>query len=335
YTLMEVCGTHTMNIYRYGIRRLLPENIRLIAGPGCPVCVTPACTVAQALAIAGLPATILVSFGDMLRVPADGKNLLQARAEGADVRMALSPLDALAIAEEHPRQEVVFLAVGFETTAPLTAATGQMALERKLNNFSLLAAHKTMPRALKALFSSSSLVDGLLCPGHVAAITGADYFKFVPDILGKPAAVAGFEPEEILLAIRALLLQLEWGQPRLDNCYRRAVSEAGNSRAMAVMKQVYQPCDALWRGLGELPGSGLEIRPEYQNLDAQKRFTLEVEAIADNPDCCCGQILQGRMQPEDCPLFAKVCTPEHPEGACMVSAEGGCAAAYRYGEQVD
>ncbi|MEG1662036.1 MAG: hydrogenase formation protein HypD, partial [Clostridiales bacterium] len=164
---------------------------------------------------------------------------------------------------------------------------------------------------------------------------GADYFKFVPDILGKPAAVAGFEPEEILLAIRALLLQLEWGQPRLDNCYRRAVSEAGNSRAMAVMKQVYQPCDALWRGLGELPGSGLEIRPEYQNLDAQKRFTLEVEAIADNPDCCCGQILQGRMQPEDCPLFAKVCTPEHPEGACMVSAEGGCAAAYRYGEQVD
>ncbi len=336
YTLMEVCGTHTMSIYRYGLRRLLPSNIRLIAGPGCPVCVTPAGQVAEALALARLPQVILTSFGDMLRVPAGGDSLLGAKEQGADVRLVLSPLDALTIAQQNPHRQVVFLAVGFETTAPLTAATLQMAAEQGVANFSLLSVHKTMPQALAALFGEDSPVDGLLCPGHVAAVTGAAYFRFVPQQLSLAAAIAGFEPEEILLAVRCLLQQLLQKQPVLENCYRRAVTEQGNKVAMHLLQQVFQSCDAVWRGLGTIAASGLSIRSQWAAYDARCRFgeTLAGALAEDPPGCRCGLILQGKLSPTDCPLFGGVCTPAHPQGACMVSAEGSCAAHYKYAESL-
>ena len=334
-TVMEVCGTHTMSIAQSGLRSLLPEHLRLISGPGCPVCVTDATLISAALALARHPDVTLTTFGDMLRVPAGEYSLQTLREQGADVRLVLSPLDALELAQAQPRRQVVFFAVGFETTAPLTASTLELAYELGLSNFSVLSAHKTMPAALRALLGGSTRVGALLCPGHVAAVTGADSFGFVSRELGLPAAVAGFTPVEILLAVAAVVEMKEAGRAYLANCYQRAVRPEGNPAARAALERVFVPCDANWRGLGPIPGSGLALREEFAEFDAARRFG-EVIAVGtvyrDHPGCCCGAVLRGELAPAGCPLFGGECTPRHPCGACMVSSEGSCAAAYRYRE---
>jgi hydrogenase expression/formation protein HypD len=329
-TIMEVCGTHTMSIARWGIRTLLPPELRLISGPGCPVCVTDTATIAEALALAAMPGVIFTCFGDMLRVPAGSKSLAQLQAEGRDIRIVLSPLDALSLAEANPERQVVFFAAGFETTAPLTAAVVESARSRGTANFSVLSAHKTMPQAIAALLPGSA-VDGLLCPGHVAAIVGSDAFDFIPQRLAKPAAIAGFEPLDIMLAIAYLVRGLAQGQAVLLNCYPRVVKPDGNPTALALLEKVFAPCAATWRGLGEIAASGLALRPAYAEFDARTRFALTPENFADNPACCCGSVLRGETAPQDCPLFGASCTPDKPAGACMVSSEGSCAAAYKYG----
>ncbi len=334
-TIMEVCGTHTMSIAASGLRSLLPPELRLISGPGCPVCVTDSSLISAALALARLPRGTLTTFGDMLRVPAGEQSLQYLREQGADVRLVLSPLDALELAQQEKERQVVFFAVGFETTAPLTASTLELARELDLANFSVLSAHKTMPAALRSLLGGGARVDGLLCPGHVAAVTGADNFEFVSRELGLPAAVAGFTPVEILLAVAAIVEMSGAGEAKLVNCYKRAVKPEGNPAAREIMERVFLPCDARWRGLGDLPGSGLAIRPEFAAFDAGKRFAAEIAAAPvyrDDPDCRCGDVLRGEISPRQCPLFGAACTPQHPCGACMVSSEGSCAAAYRYGE---
>ena len=332
YTIMEVCGTHTMSIYRYGIKNLLPKQIKLISGTGCPVCVTPSEVIGKTISLAEQPGVILTSFGDMLRVPAGADSLMSCRERGADIRIMLSPLEALQVAKDNPARQVIFLAVGFETTAPLTASVVQLAAEQGVGNFSLLAAHKTMPAALSALFTEESKVDALLCPGHVAAITGADYFDFVPEKLHLPSAIAGFEAVDILLAVRSILRQAVNGEIKLDNCYPRAVNKQGNMLAIKAMDDVYESCDANWRGLGLIEKSGLRLRQEYSSFDAERLFEIKDLPVKDDPRCCCGKILRGKMQPPQCPLFGSVCNPVHPQGACMVSAEGSCAAAYKYRE---
>jgi len=332
-TIMEVCGTHTMSIARYGIRSLLPPGLRLISGPGCPVCVTDSALISAALAVAGLPGIIFTSFGDMLRVPAGRNSLQRCRDLGADIRIVLSPLDALELAKQNPGQQVVFFAVGFETTAPLTAATLVRAEAEGVDNFSVVPGHKTMPAALRALLARTDNIHGLLCPGHVSAMIGAEAFRFIPEELGKPAAVAGFEPVDILLAVEALTDMAAEGRAELVNCYPRAVRQQGNQRALDLLNQVFQPAEAVWRGLGPIPGSGLALRPRYARYDALSRFSGEIagrEAAADHPGCRCGRVLRGELAPEDCPLFARACTPGSPCGACMVSSEGSCAAAYKY-----
>ncbi|MCL1816395.1 MAG: hydrogenase formation protein HypD [Clostridiales bacterium] len=327
---LEVCGTHTMSVYRHGLKALLPPNVELISGPGCPVCVTPASLLAQALAIAGLPNIAICSFGDMLRVPIAGDSLLKASERGCDIRLVTSPLEALEIAIAKPSQEVVFLAVGFETTAPLSAVTVRLAEQRRIKNFSLFSAHRLMPPALRCLLSYDPQIDGLLLPGHVATISGADYFAFVPQELGLPAVVAGFEPADIMAALLALATQVAKGKCRLENAYPRAVQQKPNPTAWAAMEQVFTSIKATWRGLGEIEASGLSLRPAYADFDTLCRFDIPPGEAAENPACRCGDILRGELKPTDCPLFAKQCHPGDPQGACMVSSEGACAAAYRY-----
>ncbi len=328
-TIMEVCGTHTMSIARWGIKTMLPAQIRLVSGPGCPVCVTDASMMGTAFSLAQKPGIIFTCFGDMLRVPAGDKSLLQLKSSGSDIRIVLSPMDALQLAVENPAREVVFFAVGFETTAPLTAATINLANQKQITNFSILCAHKTMPAAIKALLPGSA-VDALICPGHVAVITGCKKFQFVAEILKRPAAVAGFEPFDILLAIAYLIKDIKENAAHLYNCYPRAVDDNGNITAQEIIDQVFMPADGIWRGLGLIKDSCLSLRDEYSDFDAVKKFAPEPVSISDNPACMCSAILRGESSPEDCQLFDKQCTPEHPVGACMVSAEGSCAAAYKY-----
>jgi hydrogenase expression/formation protein HypD len=321
---MEVCGTHTMSVHRHGIKKLLPANIELISGPGCPVCITPAALLAQALAIARQPDVIMTSFGDMLRVPLGGDSLLKAGESGFDVRLVTSPLEALEIAARKTQKQVVFFAVGFETTAPLSAATVRQAAKQRITNFSLLCAHRLMPPALRSLLSVAPPLKGLLLPGHVAAISGADYFAFVPEELGLPAVVAGFEPADILAALLALAHQAARGECRLENAYTRAVRQRPNPTAWAVMKEVFIPADAAWRGLGDIAGSGLVLAPAYATYDAASRFNVTVAEVKENPACRCGEVLRGTLDPTECPLFAIICHPDNPQGACMVSSEGAC-----------
>ncbi len=328
-SIMEVCGTHTMSIARWGIRDFLPPNIRLVSGPGCPVCVTDTSTMAAAIALAQRPGLIFTCFGDMLRVPAGENSLLQLQGEGYDIRVVLSPLEALELAEQNPKQEVVFFAVGFETTAPLSAAVIELAKQRHITNFSMLCAHKTMPAAITALLSNSN-IDALLCPGHVAAITGAEQFGFIPRVLNRPAAIAGFEPLDIMLAIAYLVRDLAGNNYSLYNCYSRIVSEKGNIIAQQKMEHVFEAADVTWRGIGSICASGLKIREQFSAFDAEGKFTIHAEILHDNPACSCAEILQGEMEPQNCPLFGTECLPNHPLGACMVSSEGSCAAAYRY-----
>lgn len=329
-TIMEVCGTHTHAIRRYGIRQLLPEQVRLVSGPGCPVCVTDSADIALALALAKIPNVTFFCFGDMLRVPSGNESLASLRARGADVRLCVSPLDALDFARANPSREVVWYGVGFETTTPHTAALLEAAIVQSVTNLSVLCAHKTMPNALIALLGGETRVDALLCPGHVAAITGSATFSFLPEQFHLPAAIAGFEPEELLLAILALLKMRESGAAKLVNAYPRVVNQTGNPTAQRLVETYFEPCDARWRGLGEIPQSGLALKSEFAAWDAKIRFAPNPGAVADAGGCRCGDVLRGLLEPNACPLFGRACTPEQPLGACMVSSEGACAAYYQY-----
>ena len=329
-TIMEVCGTHTHALRRYGVRQLLPEQIRLVSGPGCPVCVTAEEDLSLALAAAKLPNTTLFCFGDMMRVPCGDESLLSLSSRGADVRLCVSPMDALDFALKNPAREVVWHGVGFETTTPHTAALLEVANRRQVRNLSVLSAHKTMPNALRALLCGKTRVDALLCPGHVAAVTGAEAFRFLPEELSLPAVIAGFEPEELLLALLALVTLRARGEHKLVNAYPRVVKSEGNAAARELVETWFTPCGALWRGLGWIPFSGLALRPEWERWDAKARFSLSPSAVGAPSGCRCGDVLRGLADPPDCALFGAVCTPEHPVGACMVSSEGACAAYCKY-----
>lgn len=329
---MEVCGTHTMSIYQYGIRTLLPEQVRLVSGPGCPVCVTPVSYVDKALACAATPNTIVATFGDMLRVPGSSSSLMEQRAAGADIRIVYSPLDAVSLAEQHPQQQVVFLGVGFETTAPTIAISILEAARRGLRNYCVLASHKTMPVPMEILTADPELgLNGYLCPAHVSTVIGGNAYQPLAEKYHIPCVVTGFEPADVMQGIEMLLSQHLRGESKVEIQYRRAVTWQGNAKALALLEQVFMPCDAAWRGLGILPGSGLQIRPAYAAYDAEQALALQVAEAVENPACRCGEVLKGKLVPFDCPLFATVCTPEAPVGACMVSSEGTCAAAYKYG----
>ena len=332
--IMEVCGTHTMAIAKSGLRQVLPQHIKLVSGPGCPVCVTPAAAMDQVLELSSRPEVTLTTYGDLMRVPGSvrGDDLRRRKALGADVRVVYSPMDALEIAKNEPDRQVVFLGVGFETTAPGTALAVLEAKEQGIENFSLLSLLKRTPPALRALMARDDIaIDALLCPGHVATVLGADAFGFLPEEHDLPAVVAGFETGDLLFAVYALLRQIKEGDPHLENEYTRAVSSEGNKAALTVMEQVLEPRADLWRGLGLIPDSGLALKPEFAFWDAEKRFGLtSVEQDAPTP-CRCGDVICGLIEPAQCPLFGTACTPDSPTGPCMVSGEGACAAAYHYG----
>lgn len=331
FAFMEVCGTHTMAIARYGLKKLLPSNVRLISGPGCPVCVTPKEYVDHAVALARAPGVTVATFGDMMRVPGSSADLLRLQAEGADVRVVYSPREALAVALAEPERTVVFLAVGFETTAPTVAATVAEAAAAGVDNYFVLVAHKLIPPAMQALCAKGDVaLDGFLCPAHVSAIIGSRAYDFIPDDYGLPCAVAGFEPVDILQGIYLLLRQYADGGRRVDNQYSRVVKAGGNSRAREVMENVFDVCDSRWRGLGDMPASGLALRGDYARFDAAAAISVDVEPTVPDRGCICGDVLTGAKVPAECSLFGGPCTPEAPVGPCMVSSEGSCAAAFKY-----
>jgi hydrogenase expression/formation protein HypD len=331
--LMEVCGGHTHAIYRYGITDLLPEAVELVHGPGCPVCVLPMGRVDDAIAIAAQPEVILTCFGDMLRVPGSNGTLLEAKAKGADVRIVYSPLDALRIAKENAGRQVVFFAIGFETTAPSTALTLKRARADHVTNFSCVCNHVMIEPPLRALLDSPELeVDGFVGPGHVATVIGAGAFRFIPEQYRKPVVVAGFEPLDILQAIQMLLAQLSGSRCEVEIQYRRVVSWEGNRLARAVMDEVFTTREHFeWRGLGSIPTSALAISESYAAFDAERRYSLPGLSVSDPRECQCGEVLKGVIKPWQCRVFGTACTPERAIGACMVSPEGACAAYYSYG----
>ncbi len=329
--LMEVCGTHTVTIFRNGIKELLPDHITLISGPGCPVCVTPIEGIDRAIALARRREITIVTFGDLLRVPGSETSLLKQRAEGADIRVVYSAYDGLHLAQQNKNRQVVFLGVGFETTAPTIAAVIQRARDARIMNFTVLSMHKVIPPALRALVQSPELeIDGFICPGHVSTIIGPEPYMPLARDFGVPCVIAGFEPLDVLQAIGLLVQQIEKGEAEVEIQYRRAVSPGGNPKARALLEEVFEPCDSVWRGLGLLPVSGLKIVSPYGNFDAESRFDIPPANGREPPGCLCGDILRGLKRPPDCSLFRKACTPESPVGACMVSSEGTCSAYYRY-----
>jgi len=329
--IMEVCGTHTMAISRYGIRSLLPESINLISGPGCPVCVTPVFFINAAINLSSRKDTIITTFGDLMRVPGSESNLLQQKALGRDVRVVYSPLDSIKIAKQNKDKNVVFLSVGFETTTPISALTVLNAKDEGLKNFSVLSANKTVPVALEVLAMDEDIgIDGYLYPGHVSAIIGTGIYEELARKHRIPGVVAGFEPLDILNGIIRLSENINQNNIVVENAYQRAVSKEGNPIAVSKMYEVYEPCDSVWRGIGNLPMSGLKIRDEYKEFDAWKVFELEQKVMEEPKGCLCGEILKGKKKPSDCLLFGKACVPESPVGACMVSSEGTCAAYYKY-----
>lgn len=329
--LMEVCGTHTVSIGRYGFRSILPAGLHLLSGPGCPVCVTANADIDRAVALARVPGAIITTFGDMIRVPGSTSSLAAEKAAGADVRVVYSPLDAVELAAANPEREVIFMGVGFETTAPAIAACILEAAARELTNFSVFCVHKTTPAALRAIANDpKTAIDGFILPGHVSTITGLDPYRFLVDEFSIPGVVTGFEPVDVLEGIARLVELIVAGTPAIENAYRRGVANEGNVVARRLVDQVFEPCDALWRGLGELPASGLAIREEFAHLDAARRFPIEVEPTREHAGCRCGDVLRGIIAPTSCPLFGVACTPENPVGPCMVSSEGSCAAYFRF-----
>lgn len=328
FTVMEVCGTHTMAIARYGLRELLPKGLRLVSGPGCPVCVTAMADLDRVVALAGLPRVTIATFGDLVRVPASRTSLAAERAAGADVRVVYSPRDAVEIAAAEPDREVVFVGIGFETTAPTIAASLVEARARGIGNYSVLSLHKVMPPPLRALLDlGETPITGFILPGHVSVVTGLGCYEFLASEYGVSGVIAGFEPDDVLLALLMLVRQKE---PAIEIEYKRAVRPEGNVVAQRLLDRVFEPCDADWRGLGVIPGSGLAIRGEYAALDAGRRFEVDPGPSLEPRGCLCGQVLRGVTDPADCPLFGRRCTPQDPVGACMVSSEGACAARYRY-----
>lgn len=331
--LMEICGTHTMAIARSGIRSVLPKNVQLLSGPGCPVCVTPSNMIDMILDLSQRPGVLITSYGDLLRVPgsAQGDSLLARRADGGKVESVYSPMDAVKLAEKHPDTEVIFLGVGFETTAPGTAACILEASSLQLTNFSVLCLLKRTEPAIRSLIESDDFaVNGFLCPGHVAAIIGADSFSFLPKDYRLPGVVSGFEPGDLLYSILELAEMLAQGTPELKNEYTRLVRQKGNPAAIALIEQVFCPSVSDWRGLGQIPDSGYRIRDKYAQWDAAKKFSLLPVEEKEIPGCRCAQVIRGVLRPSGCPLFRKVCSPDNPVGPCMVSGEGACAAAYQY-----
>jgi hydrogenase expression/formation protein HypD len=331
--LMEVCGGHTHTIYRHGIEHILPTGVELVHGPGCPVCVIPMGRIDDAIAVAETPGVTFTSFGDMMRVPGSNGNLLEAKARGADVRFVYSPLDALRIAHENPDQQVVFFAVGFETTAPSTALTVLQARERQVSNFSVFSNHVTIVPPIKAILESPDLrLDGFIGPGHVSTVIGQRPYRFIPTHYGKPLVTAGFEPLDILQAIAMLLTQIREGRCEVENQYTRVVRDGGNPRALELLAQVFELRPHFeWRGLGFISQSALALRPEFADLDAELRFQVPGVRVADPKACQCGEVLKGVIKPWECKVFGTACTPETPIGTCMVSSEGACAAYYNYG----
>ncbi|MFZ5646630.1 MAG: hydrogenase formation protein HypD [Bacillota bacterium] len=329
--LMEVCGTHTMAIFRHGIKSILPPNIKLVSGPGCPVCVTPTSFIDRAVAYARRNGVILATFGDMIRVPGSTSSLLSEKAGGADVWVVYSATDALKIAGNNPDRKVVFFAAGFETTAPTVAAAVLAARRQRLENFLILCACKVLPPALHALADSGDLrIDGLICPGHVSAVTGTGVYSFLADDYGISCAVTGFDPLDILESVAVLTYQICRKQPAVLNQYGRVVRERGNQRALDLINRVFAGADSRWRGLGVIPLSGLKLKEEYMDLDAGSAMPVETGPARERPGCLCGHIIRGLNSPPDCPLFATYCTPEDPAGPCMVSTEGTCAAYIKY-----
>jgi hydrogenase expression/formation protein HypD len=333
YKLMEVCGGHTHSIYKYGVDDLLPTNVELVHGPGCPVCVIPMGRVDDGIAIAHEPGVIFTCFGDMLRVPGSRGTLLDAKAAGADVRIVYSPLDAMRIAKENPEREVVFFAIGFETTAPSTALTLRRAKAEGLRNFSCMCNHVTIVPPLRALLDSPDLrLDGFIGPGHVATVVGARPFHFISADYQRPVVIAGFEPLDLLQSILMILRQLDAGRCEVENQYTRVVPWEGNLRALEVMAEVFALRPHFeWRGLGFISQSALRLSDEYADLDAEQRFSVPGVRVADPKACQCGEVLKGVIKPWECKVFGTACTPEHAIGTCMVSPEGACAAYYNYG----
>ena len=331
WTIMEVCGGQTHTIVRFGIDEMLPRGVTLVHGPGCPVCVTPLEQIDKALALAALPNVIFTSYGDMLRVPGSGRDLFSVRAAGGDVRVVYSPLDAVRIASENPDKEVVFFAIGFETTAPANAMSVYQAARLGLKNFSVLVSHVRVPPAMHAILGGEhNRVQGFLAAGHVCAVMGYWEYPSIAERYHTPMAVTGFEPLDLLRGVLDVVKLLEAGEVRVVNSYGRAVTFQGNRPAQDLINKVFQVCDRKWRGIGNIPMSGWGLRPEYAAFDAERRFDVSAIQSEESPICVAGQILQGQLKPPQCPAFGTLCTPQHPLGATMVSSEGACAAYYHY-----
>lgn len=330
-SIMEVCGTHTMSIFKYGIRDILPPNIKLLSGPGCPVCVTPQSYIDMAIKLSEMDNVVITTFGDMMRVPGKNSSLIKKRAEGADIRVVYSHMDALYIAQNEPNKKIVFLSVGFETTTPMTAITATEAKKVNVKNLFFLTANKLMPPAMKSLVEDKSLnINGFLLPGHVSAITGIHPFSFLSKIYNIPAVVAGFEPLDILSSLKTLLDIINSEKKEVVNGYKRIVRNDGNLIAQEYLQKVFDICDSRWRGIGVIPASGYKFNKEFEEFDAQRHFDLNCYDYDGSAACRCGEILKGKISPLECPLFNVTCTPENPVGACMVSTEGTCAAYYKY-----
>ena len=328
--LMEVCGGHTMAIHRFGLNSLLPPTIRLISGPGCPVCVSSQRFIDMAMAYSKVPGVIITTYGDLIRVPGSYTSLERERANGSDVRIVYSVLESLEIAKNNPEKRVVFLGIGFETTAPLTAAVILEAKKENIPNFFVLSAHKVMPPVMKALVDQGVEIDGFIAPGHVTAITGTAIYDELASVCGLGVVVSGFEPVDMMQSILMLTEQIESGHPTVEVQYQRVVQHDGNKVARKALENVFELRDDSWRGLGIIPLSGLKIREEFSAFDVERQFSVDVPESAEPKGCICGQILRGLKTPVDCPLFSKKCTPSDPVGACMVSGEGTCATYYKY-----
>jgi hydrogenase expression/formation protein HypD len=329
--LMEVCGTHTVSIFRHGIRDIIPKSIKLLSGPGCPVCVTPIRDVDAAIAISRLNNSILTTFGDMMRVPGNKQSLFHAQAEGAHISIVYSPMDALKIASENQDKNIIFFATGFETTSPSVAGTLFEAERSGIKNFYIYSAHKVVPPALKALLDSPDLhIDGFILPGHVSTIIGSKPYEFIATDYRISSVITGFEAQDILQAIMMLLEQIASGRAEVEIQYTRVVRKEGNRKAVSLIEAYFEPCDANWRGIGVIPQSGLQLKNTMKHRDINQVFRFEIPDAREPKGCQCGSVLRGLKTPTDCKLFGKACTPEHPVGACMVSTEGSCAAYYKY-----
>jgi hydrogenase expression/formation protein HypD len=331
WTLMEFCGTHTVAIFRHGLKSLLPDRLRLVSGPGCPVCVTSRADIDRILCLSDVPGSIVATYGDMMRVPGSAMNLSERRALGADIRVVYSSYDAIALAEKNPGKRVFFIGIGFETTAPSTASAVLRAAETGLKNFFVLALHKRTPPVVGALIEHGTSVDGFICPGHVCSIIGAKPLEPVASVWKKPCVVAGFEPGDVLQAVYMLVRQLEEGRSEVEIEYLRGVSYDGNRKALAAIDSVFKTVDSEWRGIGRVEGTGLALRDEFSELDAAAFIDSDIPGKPDPAGCKCGDVLRGDLIPPQCPLFRKTCTPQNPIGPCMVSSEGSCAAYYLYG----